>query len=161
MLSTGHDSMQQNSARLAYYKACFGSISCTSHLNDSARDHQCTRPPVRETNVTPLHHPTLLFHDIVCLNEAWMIEHDAPCNTCLAIQEPVDLDALKGSQRLTAAQARSQSASTSASTAPDSTTSAAEETLWLQFLAKMAGHIVANLPKIWQMTQVDALHTLL
>ncbi|KAA6419700.1 MAG: hypothetical protein FRX49_10424, partial [Trebouxia sp. A1-2] len=67
--------------------------------------------------------------------------------------EPVDLDALKGSQRLTAAQARSQSASTSASTAPDSTTSAAEETLWLQFLAKMAGHIVANLPKIWQMTQ--------
>jgi len=76
-------------------------------------------------------------------------------------QEPVDLDALKGSQRLTAAQARSQPASTSASMAPDNTTSAAEETLWLQLLAKMAGHVVANLPKIWQMTQVDALSTLL
>ena len=68
---------------------------------------------------------------------------------------------LKGSQRLTTAQARSQPASISASTAPDTTTCAAEETLWLQFLAKMAGHVVANLPKIWQMTQVDAVSALL
>ncbi len=85
-----------------------------------------------------------------------MTEYDAQHDRCVQTQEPVDLDALKGSQCVTAAQARSQPASTSASTAPDSTNSAAEEMLWLQFLAKMAGHIVANLPKIWQMTQVDA-----
>ena len=89
-----------------------------------------------------------------------MTEYDAQRDRCVQKQEPVDLDVLKGSLRLTAAQARTQPASTSTSTAPDSTTSAAEETLWLQYLAKMAGHIVANLPKIWQLTQVDALSLL-
>ncbi len=29
-----------------------------------------------QTHVPPLHHPTLLFHNIVCLSETWMTEYD-------------------------------------------------------------------------------------
>ena len=72
------------------------------------------------------------------------------------VQNALDLDVLAGHQRQTAAQARSQPASTSAATVADSTTSAAEEALWLQLLAKMTGHVVTHLPKIWQLTQVSS-----
>ena len=72
------------------------------------------------------------------------------------MQNALDLDVLAGHQRQTAAQARSQPASTSAATVADSTTSAAEEALWLQLLAKMTGHVVTHLPKIWQLTQVSS-----
>lgn len=72
------------------------------------------------------------------------------------VQEAVNLDVTRRNQRqtATAAQAKSQPPSTSSSTPPDTTTSAAEEMLWLTCLAKMTGHVVANLPKIWQLAQV-------
>ncbi|KAL3158707.1 hypothetical protein ABBQ32_011445 [Trebouxia sp. C0010 RCD-2024] len=37
--------------------------------------------------------------------------------------------------------------------APASAIATQEETLWLQLLAKMTGHVVAHLPKIWQLVQ--------
>ena len=72
------------------------------------------------------------------------------------MQAAVDLDAVKSKQRqtATAAQARPQPQSFSANSSPDSTSSAAEEMLWLTCLAKMTGHVVANLPKMWQLTKV-------
>lgn len=72
------------------------------------------------------------------------------------VQEAVNFDVARSNQRQTAttAQARSQPPSTSSSTPPDTTTCAAEEMLWLTCLAKMTGHVVTNLPKVWQLAQV-------
>lgn len=36
-----------------------------------------------------------------------------------------------------------------------STDATQEETLWLQLLAKMTGHVVVHLPNIWQLVQVS------
>ena len=38
---------------------------------------------------------------------------------------------------------------------PASTNATQEETLWLQLLAKMTGHVVVHLPNIWQLVQVS------
>ena len=36
-----------------------------------------------------------------------------------------------------------------------STSGAEEDAIWLQLLNKMTGHVVAHLPKIWQLVQVS------
>lgn len=87
-------------------------------------------------------HKTLLNAAVPCLD-------DSVAKGIPGIQDNALSRVVASQQQQTQAHTkdRLQLASTSTS-APE------EETLWLQLLAKMTGHVAAHLPKIWQLVQV-------